>query len=482
LMTKSPRGTVRLWDAATGEAGTVVQEYSPGVTRLAFSTDGKVLATGDREGGVKLWNAAAGREKVSFQAHASDLVFLGFAPGDQVLATAGPDGLVKLWDPGTGKQQAAISARSENVQRHTGPKSYENGFANTLETPEPMASEGTISKEVKRSQIPIARGPVITSALVVFAPDSRRLAVAGDDGTLQVRDLPRGDKPALLQRPAGTIHLFLFSSDNKVLAARTQRGTVKVWDLSTGEERAAFERIDLVAMTADGKLLALYDQEGSLRLWDVARDRERATFTGGKGRVSQLVFSPNGKYLLARDSALRLWDVASGKELGVLEERNFLAWTDDSRLLVTRDFSQTVTFWEVPALKKRTRVSMPGQVTASPDGRVLWIRSYNGGSKVWSLATGKERTLADKWGYVGRVSFSPNNKYLAVCGDNKLVVWDVTTGEQRVSLPFANYYSSVPLFSPDGQTLVVTRGDNTLQVWDVTRGKQRAVLRGFQFP
>src|SRR5262249_32931326 len=105
---------------------------------------------------------------------------------------------------------------------------------------------------------------------------------------------------------------------------------------------------------------------------------------------------------------------------------------------------------------------------------------YNGPLTMWSLATGKTRVLSENRGYYHLI-FSPNGKYLVVSKDNKLEVWDTSTGEKRVSFPGYYYYNTVVLFSPDGQTLILP-GPNygSSKVWDLARNKERVTFRDFQ--
>src|SRR5947209_5603369 len=81
------------------------------VTSVAFSPDGKTLASGRWDHTIKLWDAKTGKERATLKGHTSDVYSVAFSPDGKTLASASTDKTIKLWDAKTGKEQATITGQ-----------------------------------------------------------------------------------------------------------------------------------------------------------------------------------------------------------------------------------------------------------------------------------------------------------------------------------------------------------------------------------
>jgi WD40 repeat protein/serine/threonine protein kinase len=255
LASGSRDGTVKLWDADNGQElftlkghGDAVSSvrFSPGGERLysgmnsknaplravtvAFSPDGKRLATGGFDHIVKLWDAGAGQELLTLKGHGDNVSSVAFSHDGKRLATGSFDYTVKLWDAGTGQELLTLKGHEDQV----------------------------IS--------------------VAFSPDGKRLASGSIDRTVKLWDAVTGQELLTLKGHGGHVISVTFSPDGKRLASGSNDRTVKLWDAVSGQELLTLkEHKDLVrsvAFSPDGKTLASGSNDRTVKLWRAATEQE----------------------------------------------------------------------------------------------------------------------------------------------------------------------------------------------------------------
>jgi WD40 repeat protein/tRNA A-37 threonylcarbamoyl transferase component Bud32 len=215
--------TVRLWDSRTGEERKVLQHPDP-VIAVAFSPDGKTLATGCWDDQAHLWNVATGTEVRTFKGHTRNISGVCFSPDGKRLATSSWDSTIKVWEVETGKEQLTL-------------KGHE--------------------------------GHVLTLA---FSPDGRRLVSGGADRLGRVWDLTTGREVLVLEGHNGRVGGVAFSPDGqRIVTAGDTRAdeTVRVWDAVNGQELISLEGgAHCVCFSPDGKRLATGGNYREVRLWE----------------------------------------------------------------------------------------------------------------------------------------------------------------------------------------------------------------------
>ena len=254
--------TVRLWDPATGEHQRTLTGYGAWVWAVAFSPDGRLLASGIDDM-VQLWDPATGEHQRTLTVgHQGGIFSVAFSPDGRLLAS-GSVGLVRLWDLATGEHQRILTGRSVGG--------------------------------------------------VAFSPDGRLLA-SGIDDMVQLWDLATGEHQRILT--GRTIGGVAFSPDGRLLASgAVDDDTVRVSDPATGEHRHTLTGhtglVQSVAFSPDGRLLASGSSDETVRLWDPATGEHRHTLTGHPERVNSVAFSPDGRLLAdgGDDKKVRLWDL-----------------------------------------------------------------------------------------------------------------------------------------------------------------------------
>ena len=444
--------TVRVWDAATGQqVGAPMTGHGDNVIGVAFSPDGHLVASASMDMTARVWDAETGQQVgAPLRGHTGSVLGVAFSPDGNWLATASTDRTVQLWDVRTGQP---VGAR---LVGHT--------------------------------------GSVVS---VAFSPDGRRLATASDDQTVRLWDARTGQQVgAPLVGHLGPVLSVVFSPDGHRLASASMDKTVRVWDADTGQGLGPpltghINPVQSVAFGPDGHRLATASADQTVRLWDADTGRDlNPPLIGHTGIVNGVVFSPDGRRLAtaSSDGTVRLWD--AGQPFGApitghTGKVNSVVFSPDGRRLASASDDQTVRLWDAGTGKLvATLTGHPGpvlSVTFSPDGRRLASASGDQTVRLWDAGTWQSvATLAGHAGPVLSVAFSPDGRRLATASADETVrLWDAGTG-QSVGDPLKGNGGTVNavVFSPNGRRLATAESEGAVQLWDAATGQPFGAFLG----
>jgi WD40 repeat protein len=466
LATGSEDTTVKLWNTATGQETHTLGGHSNAVTSVAFSPDGKTLATGSRDTTVKVWNAATGRESHTLTGHRDEVECVAFSRDGKILATVDSGNRVRLWEMATGRQTLTLTGH-----------------------PDPLWSIDRLSS-------------------VAFSPDGRMLATGSSGGAVKFWNTATGRE---MRRLAGASGPLAFSPDGKRLAtwcASEDDDTVKLWDTATGRQTLTLKRqaggwfVSSLAFSPDGKLLATASADTAVELWNLTTGQQTGAFKGHTAAVNSVAFSPDGKSLAtgSDDRTAKLWNATTGQEIPLLQPAGSrVAFSPNGKMLATgtipipgdREAGGTVQLWE--ALTGRRVRTFPGSIPFegfAPDGTRLATEYWDGTMRLWDVATGR-KTCTLRGAYEP-AAFSPNGKWLATASNGfEIKLWDLATGQEIRRLkgqksPTETGQIFSLKFSPDSKTLATgarLRSGNrkavgTLQIWDVETGRVTQTHKG----
>jgi WD40 repeat protein len=477
LFTAGWDGLIARWEAATGRGlhqigGRDNWAGKPCVSVVALSKDGSTVATCDpsNEEVVRLWDFATGKELRQLSAPKHDLTCLAFTPDGKVLATAGSTGPIRLWEVTTGKELRQIKDRALAARAVA--------FSPDASRLATAGADGVVQLWETATGKPWLRGEAHEGPVsaLAYTRDGRFLATGGGaDGMLRLWDARTGGSVRALGGHDAAVQCLDVSPDGRTVVSGSPDGTIRFWDLENGRElrrvvvrgeRKALYIVDGLRLSRDGRTLTSVSQErfdfagfGStlIQVWDTETARalrQLPEHSGPHLRPELVALAPHGGTVALSELELQrgkvtpyvgVQDVAGGKTLAALHldaDGRPMAFSPDGKVLVTQT-------------SRRTEEA----------GRERWESSL----WLWEAATGRAlfdvRYPAD----IQAAAFSPDGSVLAAAGPQAIVLWEVATGKMLSQFAGPGVPVAMLRFAPDGRTLATGQADSTAVVWDLGR-------------
>jgi WD40 repeat protein len=480
LIATSKDNVVKLW-RRDGKLEKSLAGHRAVVWGLAFSPDGKMLASASEDKTARIWKLD-GTGVTVLSGHTAALRAVTFSPDSQFIATGSDDGTVKLWKP-----DGAIAA---TLKQHQAPV-----WGIAFSPDGKVLASASDDKTIQLWSLELGRAKLLQTLFghenfvrgVTFSPDGKILVSASDDETIHFWRRSGSGKFAAKPYTSiighnAAVSQAVFSPNGRTLASVSWDGTIKLWSVKDGALLKVFpghtQRVWDVAFSPDGKDLATAGGvEGIVRLWHL-QNPASITLSDHKAVVLQAIFSPDGQMAASGsdDRTVKLWKpngegiaTLKGHQAGVLG----VAFSPDSQMLASASWDGTVKLWHIDRQSQRysllkTLIGRCGpnwKVAFSADGQKLAVTCQSGAIAVWSKNGTLLKTLVGHSGEARSVAFS-SDTIASASLDKNIRLWRSNGISSKTLHRFANGVTATA-FSPNGRQVAAGGFDKDITIWNL---------------
>ena len=521
LVTGDYHGSVRLWNALTGEEKFVLDGHLNFVSSVAFSPDDKVVASASHDGSIILWNTVNGEQLGRLVGHEGRICSVTFSNDGKFIASGGNDTNIRIWNSNSGDystclkifsghtdrvNSVAISPDSKtlvsasadgviklwNIDEIDSYKSLvghdERVFSVAFSTDGKFVVSGGSDQTLRlwdvKSGVCLRIIEAHTSRVnsVAFSPNGRFFASASHDKTVRVWEIETGNLIHLLSEHSDHVYSISFSKDGNLLASSSRNQSVKVWDTDSGECLRTLQGHTALVRTSfsrDGNFIAIGDNYCLLKIWNCSLKRIISVLERHSSWIGSVAFSKNEKILASGggDKTIRIWNWKEGTCIDTLEGHtsriHCIRFNPDGNFLASGSSDRTIRIWNIEQSKLPIILMGHGSRVLATDfsSDSLFLASGSGDHtvKIWNWRDVEcLHTLHGHTDWVHGVSFSPDGKTVASCSDDQTIkLWDIFTGDCLKTFRGHSAWVSSIDFHPSGDFIISGSGDRTIKVWNM---------------
>jgi WD40 repeat protein len=484
--------TLRIWDAQSGQCLLVLKGHQGSVTAVAWSADGSRLATGSGDTTVRIWDAQSGKSLLELKGHGNAVTSVAFSGDGRHLASASHDKTIRVWETSGGQNPLEIKGHASSVTSVAfsgdGGRIVSGSWDKTVRVWDAATGQNL--------QVLHGHSHAVTS--VAWSGDGKRLVSGSRDKMVRVWDAQTGTSLLELKGHDDEVVSVACSGDGGRIASGSKDRTVRVWNARGGQRLLVLkghnDDVQSVAFSSDSSHLVSGAGDKTVWIWDAKSGLGLQVLKGHTGVLTSVAFSKDGSRIAggSTDRTVRIWDAQSGLNLMVLKGHRddvlSVAWTGDGSRLASGSADGIVRVWEPSTgetlLRLKGHAGAVASVAFSMDGGRIASSSADKSVRIWDAHSGLcLREIPGHTKEVTSVAWNNDGRRLASGSDDAMVrIWDAKSGKCLHELPGHTAEVTSVAWSADGCRVVSGSNDHTVRVWDAQSGKCLFKLEGHTSP
>ncbi|MDE0022355.1 MAG: WD40 repeat domain-containing protein [Candidatus Poribacteria bacterium] len=509
LLTAGNDKTARLWNAETGALRHIFGDPSKSVHSAALSPDGRTVATG-ASASIDLWSADTGKHfrtlvgDMRSRGHGRGVYSLAYSPDGKLLASVSDQYDVRIWNAETGAQLHYIKGIASGGVMLFSPDSQT--LVCSGKTYSHVNWPLRIVDPQKGAVIRSIYGHTRTIHAAAFSPDGKKLVSGGDDASIRIWDAVTGAPLRMIGKGEDHLYQTAYSPDSKTLiqiasgAGDLYADHIELIRILDSESGALIQTIVGPDQKTNYIIHALYSpnsdefacRQDDYSIWIFSMRERKALriIKDQKYGVSTISYSPDGKILASGSYAgpIQLWNPDTGENIRTLHGHanavGLIVFSRDGRYIASagRD-TDDVWIWDIETGENIQTLEGHGEyaydVRFSADGKHVVTKSYNF-LRIWNVNTGaQEQTIDGNGKSITEIAYSPDRKEIAVAYtlDGDIKIWSIEKGMFVQTLKGHTKNITALTYSPDGRLLLSGSWDYTVRIWDPDTGKTLHTLK-----